>query len=92
MEKILRNMNTKLTLNVDDEVIRRAKLVAKREGRSLSDLVESYLKMLADDRDYSADELSPRVRLLMGSFTLPADFDYRKELSEAIGRKHLNHD
>jgi len=92
MKELLRNMNTKLTLNVDDEVIRRAKRVAKSEGRSLSDLVETYLTMIGQNQEHSNSEISPRVRSLRGAFTLPADFDYKKELGEAIGRKYLNHD
>ena len=37
-------MNTKLTLNVDSELVQKAKSYAKDKGRSLSDLVESYFK------------------------------------------------
>lgn len=92
MAQILRVMNTKLTLNVDDEVIRKAKIVAKGRGRSLSDLVEAYLRMISENQETGAGEVSPKVRALCGSFRLPADFDYKKELGEAIAHKHLNHE
>jgi predicted HicB family RNase H-like nuclease len=39
-------MDAKLTLNIDRDVARKAKVYAKKEGRSLSDLVENYLKLL----------------------------------------------
>jgi uncharacterized protein (DUF3820 family) len=92
MAEILRIMNTKLTLNVDHEVIRKAKQFAKSKGRSLSDLVESYLKMISENQPAGTNELSPRVKALCGAFSLPADFDYKKELGDAITRKHLSHD
>ena len=92
MPEILRIMNTKLTLNVDQEVIQNAKRFAKSKGRSLSDLVESYLKMISESQLPVTIELTPRVKALCGVFSLPADFDYRKELDEAITRKHLSHD
>jgi predicted HicB family RNase H-like nuclease len=39
-------MDAKLTLSIDKEVARKAKVYAKTKGRSLSDLVENYLKLL----------------------------------------------
>ncbi len=40
-------MNTKLTLSIQKEVIKKAKEYAQHNERSLSDLVENYLKALA---------------------------------------------
>lgn len=39
-------MNTKLTLTIEQAVIENAKQYAKQKNRSLSDLIESYLKAL----------------------------------------------
>jgi hypothetical protein len=39
-------MNTKLTLSIQEEVIKKAKDYARQNERSLSDLVENYLKAL----------------------------------------------
>jgi hypothetical protein len=39
-------MPTKLTLTIDDAVILVAKKYAKNTGKSLSDIVENYLKTL----------------------------------------------
>jgi len=39
-------MDSKLTFNVDRELVRKAKSYAKDKGRSLSDLVEIYFKAL----------------------------------------------
>ena len=41
-------MTTKLTLRLDDTVIRKAKKTASRKGVSLSRMVEDYFKAIAD--------------------------------------------
>jgi len=64
-------MDTKLTLSMDDDVIRKAKSYARSTGRSLSDLVECYLKMITGNQPTENGELSPKVRSLLGSFSVP---------------------
>ena len=44
-------INTKLSLTIDDPVIDQAKKYAKREMRSLADLVENYLKAVVSDHE-----------------------------------------
>jgi len=80
-------MNTKLTLSVDSQVITKAKEYAKKSGRSLSDLIENYLKNITST-EVENFTISPKVKSLMGSFSTPADFDYKIELSKAISEKH----
>ena len=41
-------MLAKLTLTIDDEVISRAKIYAQRQQRSVSKIVEEYLKNVSD--------------------------------------------
>lgn len=80
-------MATKLTLSVEKQVIESAKVYAKQNGRSLSALIENYLKALVQ-KETTHEDFSPKVKELMGSIKLPKDFDYKKELSEAISKKH----
>lgn len=42
-------MNTKLTLTLEEDVIQRAKKYAKKKGRSLSDIIETYLKIITSE-------------------------------------------
>jgi len=86
-DKKTRIMTTKLTLTVDKTIIERAKSYAKKTGRSLSELIENYLENLTEENDNS--EMSPKLRKLVGSVKLPADFDEEKELRNAIEKKHL---
>lgn len=80
-------MTTKLTLTIEQDVIKIAKIYAQQKGRSLSELIESYLKSVtaktSDDKG-----LSPKVKKLKGAIKLPEDFDYKKSLSEEITKKY----
>ncbi len=82
-------MNTKLTLTIEREIIERAKLYAKEKGRSLSDIIENYLKMITKEGTGDDIEITPLIKSLRGSFKAPAGFDYKKELSKGLSEKYL---
>jgi len=82
-------MNTKLTLTIEKSVIERAKKYAKDKENSLSSIVENYLKVLTKDNSVQETELIPIVKSLKGSFTLNADFDYKKEIAKTLSDKYL---
>ena len=71
-------MNTKLTLTIEQEVIQKAKKYAKGKGRSLSDIIENYLKMVTKDDSSDGVKLTPLVKSLKGSFRESKDFDIKK--------------
>ena len=81
-------MTTKLTLTVEEDVIKRAKLYAKHTGRSLSELIETYLETLTEENQ-ETQQISPKLKKLAGSIKLPADFDEKKELRSYFESKHL---
>jgi len=80
-------MTTKLTLTLEKTIIERAKSYAKKTGRSLSELIESYLENITEE-NYNS-EVSPKLKKLIGSVKLPKDFDEEKELRAAMEKKHL---
>lgn len=82
-------MNTKLTLTIEQSIIKKAKAYARKKGRSLSDIIENYLKVVASEEGMDEIELTPTVKSLKGSFKLPKDFDYKEELSKGLSEKHL---
>lgn len=60
-------MNTKLTLRMDEDVIRGAKRYSAKAGKSVSQLVENYLAVLSREVGLAEDELPPAVRSLYGA-------------------------
>jgi hypothetical protein len=82
-------MNSKLTLTIEKSVIMKAKLYAKSKGRSLSDLIENYLKMITHEGGGPEMETNPLVKTLRGSFKAPDDLDYKDQLSKGLSDKYL---
>ncbi|HTG66899.1 MAG TPA: DUF6364 family protein [Flavobacterium sp.] len=80
-------MNTKLTLSLEKEVIEQAKSYAKKTGRSLSEIVESYFKNLTEKTE-KEDEIDPKIKKLIGIITLPDDFDENKARDEYYKEKY----
>lgn len=73
----------KLTLSIDETVIRRAKRFSKRHDTSVSQLVTEFLSSLEDD----SSELTPTVSRLRGLLSSDVSVeDYHRHLEEKYGR------
>ena len=82
-------MNRKLILTIEQEVFERAKRYAKDKNRSLSHIIENYLKLLTkEDRTHKKEKLNPIVESLRGSFKTSKKFDYKKELRKRVEEKY----
>ena len=82
-------MNTKLTLRLSDNVIKRAKHYARSHEISLSKMIESYLDSLTKEKEEERKiSITPLVESLSGVIDLPADFDYRKEYGDYLTEKY----
>lgn len=83
-------MDSKLTLNVDKDLAKKAKSYARSKGRSLSNLVESYFRILTSKSDDIEQVMTHKVKSLMGSIKVPEDFNYKKDLSDQLSNKYQN--
>lgn len=84
-------MDKKLTLKLDKFVIERAKEYASLHKRSLSRMIESYLKSLIDKEapDSKNDiQISPFVKSMATGVKIPADLDYKKEYGDYLSEKY----
>ncbi len=82
-------MNTKLTLTIEQSIIEKAKKYASGKGRSLSNIVENYLKAITKEDNIESTDLTPIVKSLKGTFKAPKNIDYKKELSKTLTEKYL---
>jgi hypothetical protein len=82
-------MNTKLTLTIEQTIIEKAKKYADGKGRSLSNIIENYLKAITKGDDNESIELTPIVKSMKGSFKAPENIDYKKEHSIRLKEKYL---
>jgi len=84
-------MDTKLTLKLDKFVIEQAKEYASSQKRSLSRIIESYLKTLINrdnNKNENDIEISPFVKSMSTGINIPADLDYKSEVLNHLEEKH----
>lgn len=81
-------MNTKLTLNLNAEIIQEAKKYAKSQQVSLSKLVENYLNSLISEESNDEDQISDFVKSMSTKTKLPSDFDAKKERLTHLEKKY----
>ena len=80
-------METKLTLRIDEKLINRAKVYARKSGKSVSQLVSDFFALLGPREGKKSLDITPKVKSLRGAFR-GADFSvdrYRRHLED----KHL---
>ena len=84
-------MDAKLTLKLDKYVIDKAKDYASSHKKSLSRMIESYLKSLIEKDNLQSDndiKISPFVKSMQTGINLPADLDYKKEYGDYLAEKY----
>ncbi len=84
-------MDTKLTLKLDKFVIEQAKEYASSNKRSLSRIIESYLRSLVDRNKNNNEldiEISPFVKSMATGVKIPTDLDYKSEFLDHLIEKH----
>ncbi len=82
-------MNTKLTIQLDDNLIHDAKVYARGKNMSLSKMIESYLRFVTSEESKKNDiEITPLVKSLSGVIELSPDFDYKTEYGNLLSEKN----
>lgn len=79
-------MNTKLTLNLDRNIIEEAKSYAKKNKMSLSKLIENYLNSITRSSEKTR-KVSPLVESLTGVIS-DKNIDERKEYRDYLSEKY----
>ncbi len=80
-------MQAKLTLSLDSDVIEQAKVFSRKQHKSLSKVVENYLRLVTR-KDTAQEEISPVVSRLMGVASMQVDDRGREEISAYLEEKH----
>ncbi|ODS31598.1 MAG: hypothetical protein SCARUB_03289 [Candidatus Scalindua rubra] len=61
-------MQKKLTLRIDESLIKKAKFFSEKSGKSVSQIVSDYFSILSGKYSRSNSEITPIVQSLKGSF------------------------
>lgn len=80
-------MNTKLTLNINKDIIDQAKKYAQVKNQSISALVQNYLSFLSENQ---SDEIhiSQEIKELSGVIKLDDNFNLKEEYRNHIMEKY----
>ena len=81
-------MDTKLTLKLNNDVIKKAKRYAEVNHHSLSKLVENYFFMLAYTKDSGKEEIGPISRSLSGFIRIKKPIDAKTEYADYLVNKY----
>ncbi len=80
-------MNAKLTLNLNKEVIGKAKSYARKQNQSLSGMVQHYFTFLAEN-DTDEDPIADEIKEISGIIELDDDFDIKEEYGKYLTEKY----
>ena len=80
-------MKTKLTLQINKQVIDRAKNYARNHKTSVSKMVESYLELVIKEKPL-AIEISPLVESLSGVITIDDNSNFKMSYSNYLVEKY----
>ena len=84
-----RVMTTKLTLTIEKSTIEKAKDYARKTGRSLSDLIESYLDSVTKSNlEDDITNMPQKLKKLYGVVNFPKDLDHKKEIRKILSSKN----
>jgi hypothetical protein len=84
-------MDTKLTLKLNKNVIEKAKEYASSHKKSLSGMIEAYLKTLIEKEKSKSDkeiEISPFVKSLKTGVKLPIEINNKEIYTNYLAEKY----
>ncbi len=84
------NMQTKLTISIDKNIIKRAKIYASGRNKSLSRIIEDYLKVLSDSSSIETEssDIPPVTGSLGGILKGKKEIDFHSSITDYLENKH----
>jgi hypothetical protein len=78
-------MKAKLTLSIDEEKIKKIKKYSKKEGVSISKIVEDSIDKIINSSSTKKLDASKLIEIFGKA---PKDFDWKKERTDYLMKKH----
>jgi hypothetical protein len=80
-------MKIKLILTLEESIAEKARIYAKNNGRSLSELIKSYLESIP--KESLNKKIPSKLSKITGAVKLPKDFEDKKVLRSNLEKKYL---
>jgi hypothetical protein len=81
-------MNAKLTLNLNKDVIGKAKNYARARNQSLSGMVQNYFVFLAENEELEDSPIADEIKEISGIIELDDAFDVKEEYGKYLTEKY----
>ncbi len=83
-------MQTKLTLSIDKTIIHKAKLYASKREKSLSQIVEDFLRSISTNEISKSpiESIPPITKSLAGILKGKEELDFRSSIADYLEKKH----
>lgn len=81
-------MNVKLTLQLEKDVIEKAKYYAKAKNQSLSSLVQNYFTFISENKEIERIQISQNIKDLSGIIKVDDRMDVKDEYKKHILEKY----
>jgi hypothetical protein len=81
-------MNAKLTLNLNKDVIGKAKKYARARNQSLSGMVQNYFAFLAENEELDDSPIADEIKEISGIIELDDAFDVKEEYGKYLTEKY----
>lgn len=80
-------MDVKLTLKLDEDIIKKAKVFAQENNTSLSRMIENYLLQITSE-NASPTKITSLVKSLSGIIDMNISENYQDETTDFLIQKH----
>ncbi len=79
---------SQVVITLDESLLSDAEAYARQHGQPLDALVAELLQAAVRPPATPGQPLSPRIQRLFGSVSVPANFDYKDALTDALRERY----
>jgi ethanolamine utilization protein EutQ (cupin superfamily) len=80
-------MTTKLTLSIDEEIVKKAKRVSQIRGKSVSKIIEEFISSLPEKDEAEETAVDKIKKIMKGKITNP-NVDWKQAKEEHLTNKY----
>lgn len=75
-------MNIKLTLSINDEIVKKAKRISQYRGKSVSKIIEEFISSLPEKEPKKTSSIREISNMLKNGTAIPENINYKEFIRE----------
>lgn len=80
-------MTKKLTLNLNEETVQRAERISKRQGKSISEMIEELLNTIPEEEEMQETAIDKIKQIVKGRISDPS-VEWKEAKAEHLAKKY----